>query len=89
MQPAERPPVRSPEGRKEMNNDKMVTVKMTRSDLCRLMLLVSAVKWKFIREADFEKDSEEKTRLLSYTTVCDEMHDKLQKARDDFDEKNT
>ena len=71
-----------------MNNDKMVNVRMTRGDLCRLMLLCINMKFDFLREADLKDDLEVKNMLLSSAAIYDELHVRLQKARDDFDEKN-
>lgn len=71
-----------------MINDKMVTVRLTRGDLSRLMLLCTGKKWEILQEVALKENLEVKNMLLSSAAIYNELHDRLQKVRDEFDEKN-
>lgn len=71
-----------------MINEKTVTVKMRRIDLCKLMTACTHLNFEFQDEAKSTKDEEVKRERERSARMWGALHDMLKAQLDDFDEKH-
>lgn len=71
-----------------MLNEKIVTVKMRRLDLCKLMFACTSLNFCFQDEAKNESDAEVKRMKIESSKMWSELHDMLKEQLNAFDEKH-
>lgn len=71
-----------------MLNEKTVTVKMRRIDLCKLMTACTSLNFAFQNEAKNERDAEVKLMKEKSAKMWETLHDMLKDQLDAFDEKH-
>ena len=73
-------------GEKKMLNEKTVTVKMKRIDLCKLMAACTHIKFDFVNDASNAKTEVAKGIAERSAKMWTSLHDMLKKQLEDFDE---
>ena len=72
-----------------MLNEETMNLKMTRADICKLMLATTHITIEAKQEQADENTSEERKRILEGTiAMWQRLHDEIEKQIDEFDEKH-
>lgn len=71
-----------------MLNEKTVTVKMKKIDLCKLMIACTHLQFDFVDDASKAKTEDAKRIAEGSAKMWSDLHEMLKKQLADFDEKH-